>query len=47
MGRWGDGEQGSRGAEEQGRVFVQVLSPLPLCPMPYAPCPTQDFLKTV
>jgi len=42
MGRWGDGEQ--------GRVVVQVFSPLPLCtsapgascapcPMPHAQCP--------
>ncbi|MBD2676216.1 MULTISPECIES: hypothetical protein [Nostoc] len=36
----GHGEQGSRGAEEQRRVFVQVLSPLPLCPSAScAPCP--------
>ncbi|WP_180267268.1 hypothetical protein [Nostoc linckia] len=36
MGRWGDGKQ--------GRVVVQVFSPLPLvpnaqCPMPNAQCP--------
>jgi len=32
---------GSRGAEEQGRVVVQVLSPLPLCPS--APPPLRLF----
>jgi len=33
MGReWGDGEMGRWGDGEMGRVFVQVLSPVPLCP---------------
>jgi len=44
MGReWGDGEMGSRGDGEQGRVVVQVFSPLPLCASApgasCAPCP--------
>jgi len=43
MGRWGDGEMGSRGDGKQGRVLVQVFSPLPLvlnaqCPMPKKLC---------
>ncbi len=45
MGRWGGGEMGSRGAGEQRRVFVQVLSPLPLCPYaPYPVCPMPHTL---
>ncbi len=39
-GVWGD--EGDEGDGEQRRVFVQVLSPLPLrlfFPMPHAQCP--------
>jgi len=41
MGRWGAGEQRSRGAREQGRIVVQVLSPPPL--RPSAPLPLHLF----
>jgi len=37
MGGWGDGGMGRQG--RQGRVFLQVLSPVTLCPMPNAQCP--------
>jgi len=31
------GRQGSKGAGEQGRVVVQVLSPVPSAPLPLCP----------